>query len=137
LVALATEPVPTVTHDAVLGDIEIRGWPLDSLLQEACAWTVLNGHSTNIYPPGDSADMLVALTPIEAARALHVMWQQTGRPPELLKEEAWFFADDGLIASPLRWMAAEYLDFDSWLCDMHLHFGAEQIRRQRQRAGLA
>ena len=135
LVALATEPVPTVTHDAVLGDIEIRGWPLYELLEQACASTVLIGHSQNVYPPGENAEMFVGLTPIEAARALHVRWQQSGRPPELLDEYAWLFADDGLIASPLSWMPPEYDDFDTWLCDNV--GGPEQIHRMRQAAGLA
>jgi hypothetical protein len=137
LVALATEPVPTVTHDAALGDIEIRGWPLDDLVLQACAWTVLRGRSQNVYPPGESAEMLVALSPVEAARALYLRWAQSGRPPELLNDEAWFFADDGLIASPASWMPPEYDDYDTWLCDMMQQTGAEQIHRMRRAAGLA
>jgi hypothetical protein len=136
LVAFATEPVPTVTHDAVLGDIEIRGWPLDDFLAQACAWTVLKGRSQNVYPPvgSEAADMLVALTPVESARALYLKSQQSGRPPELLNEEAWLFADDGLIAGPWAWMPPEYDDPEVWLCDQR--FGAEQIRRQREAVGI-
>lgn len=137
LVAFATEPVATVTHDAVLGNIEIRAWPLDELLEEACAWTVLQGRSQNVYPPvgGETAEMLVALTPVESARALYLRWQQSGRPPELLNERAWLVADDGLIAGPWAWMPPEYTDWGVWLCERT--FGAEQIRRQREGAGLA
>lgn len=137
LVALATEPVSTVTHDAVFGDIEIRGHALDDLLEEACAWVVLRGRSANIYPPGENAEMLVGLTPIEAARALYIRWMQSGIPPELFDEGSWIVADDGLIAGPWAWMPPEYDDFDVWLCDMHMYGGPEQIQRQRAAAGLA
>ncbi len=133
LVALATEPVPTVTHDRVLGDIEIRGVPLDPPLEEACSWVVLRGIRTNVYPIGRT-EMLVGLSPIEAARALHVRWRQSGVPPVMLDDEAWFFADDGLIASPFDWKPVD-VDEEEWLCGMEpVH---EHIRRQRAEAGLA
>jgi hypothetical protein len=98
---------------------------------------VLKGRSQNVYPPGESAEMLVALSPVEGARALYLRWAQSGRPPELLDEEAWLFADDGLIASPGSWMPPEYDDYEMWLCEMHMFSGPDQILRQRRAAGLA
>jgi len=133
LVALATEPVPTVTHDAVLGDIEVRGVPLDLPLEQACAWVTLRGHRTNVYPVGETSEMLVGVTPVEAARALFLRWLQSGVPPELLNEEAWFFADDGLIESPVCWKP-EGVDDEVWLCEMEPL--DKQVRRQRAAAGL-
>jgi hypothetical protein len=126
--------VASVEHDAALGDVTIRGVPLDDALLQACAWVVLRGRSANVCPVGETNEMLVGLAPIEAARALFVRWQQSGVPPELLNDEAWLFADDGLIASPDCWRP-ENVDADIWLCEMEPI--DQQIRRQRAAAGLA
>jgi hypothetical protein len=77
--------------------------------------------------------MIVALTPVEAARVLHIRWRQSGRPPELPNDEAWLFSDDGLIA--YGWQP-ERIDTERWLCDIvePLHV---RVQRQRAAAGLA
>lgn len=133
LVQLASEPVDTVTHDQALGDIAIRGEFLDYCLAEAAVYVVLAGHAMNVYLPGADARMIVALKPIEAARALYVRWQQSGASPELPHYEGWLFAADGAIADPCCWLP-EYREpgiyFDLEPID-------EQIRRQRAEAGLA
>lgn len=134
LVQLATEPVPTVTHDAALGDIAIRGFWMNEALAQACAYVVLLGRSHNVYLQVYE-DMLVALTPIEAARALHIRWMQSGRPPELLNDRAWLFGDDGLIGDPQCWIPIGY-DVEEWLVTQMEDVPA-QLRRQREAAGLA
>jgi|HubBroStandDraft_2_1064218.scaffolds.fasta_scaffold06849_2 hypothetical protein len=103
LVGLADEPVPTVTHDRALGDIRIRGIPLDACLVEACAFAVLRGRSLNIYPP--SGPMIVNLSPGEGARALYLKWKQSGQPPEppYRGGTGWFSMDDGISSAPGCW----------------------------------
>lgn len=126
LVRLASEPVPSVTHDAALGDLEVRGWPIDEWLVQACAYAVLRGKSMNVYlSVGD--EMIVALTPIEGARALYLLWQR-GRTPELPNEEYWMFFEDGLAMN------------NGTETPVGLSDGAffwARIRRQRRAAGLA
>lgn len=103
LVQLADAPVPSVTHDAVLGNIRIRGLFVDDCISEACAFAVLRGRSLNAYLP--DGPMLVGLTPVEGARALHLRWKQSGMPPEPPHRggSAWITAVDGVIALPGCW----------------------------------
>lgn len=129
LVALATEPHASVTHDATLGDIAVRGWELDEWMTQACALAVLRGKSMNAYPHyGD--EMIVALTPIEAARALFLQWRR-GKPPELPNEEVWIFLDDGVATLPA--CPDGIIDEDDE-CNVPL---PRRIHRQRRAAGLA
>ena len=127
LVQLADEPKPTVTHDQTLGDLRIRGAPVDRCLAEACAFAVLRGRSLNVYPP--TGAMLVALTPVEGGRALHVRWRQSGVPPEL-PGRGWLFFDDGVASAPGCWKpegAGRQWPEEPFL---------ERIARQRAAAGL-
>jgi hypothetical protein len=131
LVGQATEPVPTVTHDAAFGDIAIRGAALDGVLVEACAIVVLSGRRMNVYPPF-APHMLVGLAPAEGARALYLRWQQSGAPPELARPGAWITVEDGIVAAPSFWRPADAPA--GW-------FDQEDVRtrigRQRRAAGLA
>ncbi len=133
LVALADTPVDTVSHDQALGDVAIRGEPLDDCLAEAAAHVVLAGRAMNVYLPGAGAPMIVSLRPTEGARALHVWWQQSGVPPTLPHGEGWFFSNDGMIANPACWLL-EYRQ-------LGIVFGLEslddQLHRQRAEVGLA
>jgi hypothetical protein len=137
LVRMADVPVDTVTHDAALGDVAIlRGtlaFYLDDCIVEACALVVLRGQQMNVYPPRPEDELLVALTPVEAARALHVRWRQSGRPPGLPNPEAWLHGDDGVIAYGWR---PTGIDPDVWDCEIvePLHV---RVHRQRVAAGLA
>jgi hypothetical protein len=130
LVRLADQPMATITHDRALGDIAVRGEPLNEPLIEACALTVLRGRSANVYLPCNS-EMIVGLTPIEAARALYLQWLQSGQSPKLPHYEGWLFADDGYIAVPDCWGE------DALYAIELVEPIDEQIRRQRAAAGLA
>jgi hypothetical protein len=132
LVRLADAPVDGVSHDAALGDIAIRGEPLTDCLAEACAYVVLRGRTMNVYLPGEDAEMLVGLSPAEAARALHVRWRQTGVPPEPHNELAWLYGDDGIIADGWSPVGVDLCEW--WEREEPLD---QRIRRQRQAAGLA
>ena len=129
--------MPGVTHDAVLGDIAIRGEFLNDALVEACAYTVLQGRAQNVYLPGEDSNMLVGLTPIEAARALHVRWMQSGRPPQLPTDGAWIFLPDGPLAVPYGWVP-DGINPDWWLeTEAANESIVDIIHRQRAAAGLA
>jgi hypothetical protein len=121
-----------VTHDVALGDIRIRGIPLDACLAEACAFAVLRGRSLNVYPP--TGPMLVALTPAEGARALFVKWRQSGLPPEppYRGGTAWFLMDDGVAAAPGCWQPLGASRDWRMLEEPFL----DRIARQRAAAGL-
>jgi hypothetical protein len=49
--------------------------------------------------------MIVNLSPVEGARALHLKWKQSGAAPTLPHRNgsAWIVADDGVIAAPGCW----------------------------------
>jgi hypothetical protein len=132
LVGQATEPVATVTHDAALGNLAIRGCALDAALVEGCALTVLSGQNMNIYPPCGAPRMLVGLEPAEAARALYLRWQQSGQPPELPRPSAWIVTADGLVASSSYWRPIDASA--SWVDPEDV---CARIQRQRAAAGLA
>ena len=100
LVSLADSPVDGVTHDVALGNLRIRGTRVDACISEACAFAVLRGRSLNVYP--FYGEMLTALQPAEAARALFIRWRQSGRPPEL-PGRGWFLLDDGVATAPSAW----------------------------------
>lgn len=106
LVRLADAPVQTVTHDAALGDIAIRGAALDGVLVEACAIVVLSGRSANVYPACGAPHMIVGLAPAEAARAMFLRWNQSGQPPNLARSGAWITIEDGIVATPGFWRPA-------------------------------
>ena len=130
LVGLADELVPTVTHDRTFGDLRIRGRAVDDCLAEACAFAVLRGRSINVYLP--VGEMLVALTPIEGGRALHVRWRQSGIPPEppFRGGVLWINVEDGIASAPNCWQpegADRY-----WTEEPTL----QRIARQRAEAGL-
>ncbi len=133
LVQLADAPVATVVHDRVLGDLAIERGPiafvLDGCLAEGCAYVVLLGATRNVYLPGEEMEMLVGLTPVEAARALHLRWAQSGQPPELLNVQAWIFLDDGIALTGWRPADADENWFDPEPLD-------ERVHRQRELAGL-
>lgn len=103
LVSPATDPVASVTHDAALGNLAVRGFELDPAITEACAACVLSGRSENVYPPCGAPRMMVGLQPGEAARALYLRWQQSGRAPEPPREGAWIRVGDGIVATPGFW----------------------------------
>ena len=132
LVALATEPVPTVTHDRVLGDLAIRAVAVDAALVEACALTVLRGRSANIYLPCGAPQMIVGLSPAEGARALYLRWSQSGQPPELPREGAWIRVPDGVVASSSYWRPAGAPE--SWVDPEDVRV---RVQRLRVSAGLA
>ena len=132
LVGQATEPVPTVTHDAALGDIRIRSIALDGVLVEACALVVLSGRSSNVYPPCAAPRMIVGLSPAESARGLFLRWSQSGKPPELARESAWITAPDGIVATSGSWRPAGASM--GWVDPEDIR---ARIQRQRVAAGLA
>jgi|HubBroStandDraft_2_1064218.scaffolds.fasta_scaffold01740_6 hypothetical protein len=131
LIGQATEPVPTVTHDAAFGDLAIRGVAVDAALGEACAIVVLSGLRKNVYPPC-GAPMLVGLAPAEGARALYLRWVQSGSPPELPRPGAWVVIPDGVVATPGYWkpLGAPV----GWVDPEDVR---TRIGRQRAAAGLA
>jgi len=132
LVELATEPVPTVTHDAAFGNLAVRGIAFDDALAEACGLVVLSGRNANVYPPCSAPYMLVALSPAEAARALFVRWHQSGQPPELPRRSAWIRIPDGFVATPGAWRPVGALA--SWVDPEDVRV---RVQRQRHAAGLA
>ncbi|MGO9833552.1 MAG: hypothetical protein ACLP1X_04990 [Polyangiaceae bacterium] len=132
LVALAVDPVPTVTHDVALGDLALRGEPVGAVLIEACGIVVLLGRSVNVYPPCGAPRTIVGLTPIESARVLHVRWLQLGQPPDLARPSAWITIEDGIIASSGFWRPAGAPA--SWVDQEDV---GVRIQRQRAGAGLA
>ena len=103
LVQQATEPVPTVTHDAAFGNLAVRSIALDAALAEACALVVLSGRNANVYPPCGAPLMVVGLSPAEAARAIFLRWHQSGQPPDLARPGAWITVPDGIVAMPGSW----------------------------------
>ena len=130
LVSLADNPVAGVTHDAVYGNVRVRGHFVDDCLAEACAFAVLRGRSLNIYPPLGNA--LVGLSPIEGGRALYLRWRQSGQPPEppYRGGTGWIFLDDGIATAPNCWKPAGA--DRQWMEEPCL----ERIARQRAEAGL-
>jgi hypothetical protein len=132
LVELATEPVPTVTHDAAFGNLAVRSIAFDDVLAEACGLVVLSGRNANVYPPCSAPCMLVALSPAEAARALFLKWHQSGQPPELPRRSAWIVAPDGFVASSFSWRPADAPA--GWVDPEDVR---ARIQRQRVNAGLA
>lgn len=130
LVGLADGFVATVTHDAVYGNVRVRGHFVDDCLAEACAFAVLRGRSLNIYPPLGNA--LVGLSPIEGGRALYLRWRQSGQPPEppYRGGTGWIFLDDGIATAPNCWKPAGA--DRQWMEEPCL----ERIARQRAEAGL-
>jgi hypothetical protein len=132
LVRLAVDPVPTVTHDAVLGDLALRGEPVGDVITEACAIVVLLGRNANVYPPCGAPRAIVGLTPIESARVLHVRWLQSGRPPDLARPSAWITVEDGIVASPGYWRPTGAPQ--SWMEQEDIRV---RLQRQRAAAGLA
>lgn len=127
LVSLADNPVAGVTHDAVYGNVRVRGHFIDDCLAEACAFAVLRGRSLNVYPPLGNA--LVGLSPIEGGRVLHVRWRQSGAVPAL-PSRGWILLDDGIASAPNSWRpAGANLQ---WPEEPFL----ERIARQRAEAGL-
>jgi hypothetical protein len=132
LVGLADNPVVGVEHDAVYGSLSIRGMRVDACILEACTFAVLQGRSINVYPPAGS--MLVALLPIEGARALHVRWKQSGVPPQLPHRggSAWITLDDGVVAARGCWRplgaSPQWQTLEEPL--------GNRIARQRAEAGL-
>jgi hypothetical protein len=132
LVGLADRPVLSVSHDAVYGNLSIRGMSVDSCIAEACAFAVLQGRSINVYPP--DGPMLVGLQPVEAARVLRLRWQQSGQPPELPYRggSAWIIGDDGIIAARGCWKPAGA--GPQW--QVHEEPIENRIARQRAEAGL-
>jgi len=130
LVGLADEPVPSVSHDGVYGDVRIRGHFVDDCLAEACAFAVLRGRALNVYP--QTGPMLVALTPIEGGRTLYVRWRQSGIPlePPYRGGTRWIFLEDGVAAAPGAWRPAGA--GRQWVEEPCL----ERIARQRAEAGL-
>jgi hypothetical protein len=89
----------------------------------------------NVYPMGD--EMIVALRPIEGARALYLRWQQSGEPPGLPNEDVWLFADDGIVAIPQFW-ACDGIDPYEWCDDERANESiGDLMQRQREAAGLA
>jgi len=130
LVGMADSDVAGVTHDGVFGDVRIRGRFVDDCLTEACAFAVLRGRPLNVYPLTGS--MLVALTPIEGGRALHIRWRQSGLPPEppFRGGTGWLLLNDGIAAAPGFWrpVGADR----RWIEEPCL----ERIQRQRAEAGL-
>ena len=116
-----------VTHDAVYGNVRVRGHFIDDCLAEACAFAVLRGRSLNVYPPLGNA--LVGLSPIEGGRVLHVRWRQSGAVPAL-PSRGWILLDDGIASAPGSWRpAGANLQ---WPEEPFL----ERIARQRAEAGL-
>ncbi len=127
LVGLADAAVVGVTHDAVYGNVRVRGHFIDDCLAEACAFAVLRGRSLNVYPPLGNA--LVGLSPIEGGRVLHVRWRQSGAVPAL-PSRGWILLDDGIASAPDNWRpAGANLQ---WPEEPFL----ERIARQRAEAGL-
>ena len=131
LVHQASDPAPTVTHDAAFGNIAIRSIALDGALAEACALVVLLGRNANVYLPC-GAQMLVGLSPVESARALFLRWAQSGQPPDLARPSAWITVPDGIIASSGFWRPAGASA--SWVDPEDVRV---RIQRQRRVAGLA
>ncbi|MGH3304005.1 MAG: hypothetical protein ACRDOK_20480 [Streptosporangiaceae bacterium] len=131
LATLADTPVASVEHDVALGNVMIRGEPMTTCLADACAFVLLRGRSANVYLPC-GAQMLVGLTPVEAARVLYLRWQQSGAPPDLPHEDAWIVIDDGIIACPNAWRPASA--DESWIEPEEL---GRRVQRQRVAAGLA
>lgn len=132
LVGQATEPVATVTHDAVFGDIKVRSIPLDGAIVEACAIVLLSGKSANVYPPCGAPQMLVGLSPAEAGRALFLRQCQTGQSPELARPAAWIRIPDGYVAASCFWRPAGAPG--SWMDPEDVR---ARVMRQRVNAGLA
>jgi hypothetical protein len=92
-----------VTHDAALGNLSLRDEAVGPALIEACAIVVLLGRNANVYPPCGTPRMIVSLTPIESARAIHLRWRQSGQSPELARPGAWITIPDGVVATPGYW----------------------------------
>ena len=132
LVALAVDPVESVTSDCALGDIAVRGVAFDAALVEACALTVLRGRRANVYLPCGAPQMIVGLSPAEGARALYLGWSQSGQPPELPREGAWIRVPDGIVASSSYWRPAGAPE--SWVDPEDVRV---RVHRQRAAAGLA
>jgi hypothetical protein len=132
LVQQAGEPVTSVTHDAVFGDLRIRSIAVDAALVEACAIVVLSGHQANVYPPCSAPSMLVGLSPAEAARVLLLRWNQSGQAPELPRAGAWIRVPDGIIACPGFWRPAGAPA--SWVDPEDVR---ARVQRLRALAGLA
>lgn len=132
LVQQAGELLPTVTHDAVFGDLRIRSIAVDAALVEACAIVVLSGHQANVYPPCSAPSMLVGLSPAEAARVLLLRWNQSGQAPELPRAGAWIRVPDGIIACPGFWRPAGASV--GWIDPEDVR---ARVQRQRAAAGLA
>ena len=132
LVELAVEPVESITCDSALGDLRIRSIAVDAALVEACAIVVLSGHQANVYPPCGAPQMIVGLSPAEAARALFLRWQQSGQPPELPRVGAWIRIPDGIVASSGFWRPAGAPA--GWVDPEDVR---ARVQRQRAAAGLA
>jgi hypothetical protein len=132
LVGQATEPVGTVSHDAAFGNLAVRAVAVDVAIVEACAFVVLLGRNTNVYPPCGAPGMIVGLSPAEGARVLFLRWQQSGAPPDPPRPGAWIRVPDGIVACPGFWRPAGapagWVDPE----DVRVRIG-----RQRAAAGLA
>ena len=126
LVGLADAAVVGVTHDAVYGNVRVRGHFIDDCLAEACAFAVLRGRSLNVYPPLGNA--LVGSVPLKGgefymfvgARAARFQPPQSGLDSCLMTASQARPAAGGLRAN-LQWPEEPFL---------------ERIARQRAEAGL-
>lgn len=132
LVQQATDPVKSVTHDAVFGDLKVHRAALDGALVEACAIVVLAGRSANVYPPCGAPKMIVGLSPAEGARALYLRWTQSSQAPDLPRFSAWITIEDGIVAMPGFWRPAGAPE--GWMDPEDVR---ARVARQRAAAGLA
>lgn len=132
LVGQATEPLPSVTHDAAIGNLAVRSIVIDGALAEACAIVVISGRNANVYPPCGAPQMIVGLSPVEGARVLLLRWQQSGSPPDLPRHGAWITTPDGIVATPGFWRPAGAPA--SWVDPEDVR---ARVGRQRAAQGLA